>query len=422
MFAFVRPRGFSRLCGALAFGVLLLLPVPSLHAQPITLADALSRAATGDPAVAVIAAQRAAGDAAMRQAHVRPQDVVTVDVEDFARSGGYTPVASSQTTAWYERTWERGGKREARVGAARYERDVATQRSRLRQLDMLAQTQTAWVEALAADAEIPVAQERLAQAQRLEREVARRVNRALDPQFALERARTAVAQARLAHEQAVEKARIARVTLAAWWGADGDIRLDTSSFSQISADPLPDAQPIDIALMDAERDAAAARARLADANSVTDPTLRAGLRHYGQGNDVSIVVGGSIPLGGRQAQRGNVERAEAERRMAEAEIAVLKVQTKRDMDRILAQRAAILSEISRIDSAVLPSAERAVVLVRDGYNRGGTAFTFLEVAQAQQAMIDVYDRRIQLLRSYHLDGARLDRLTGRHAFLISSAE
>ncbi len=62
------------------------------------------------------------------------------------------------------------------------------------------------------------------------------------------------------------------------------------------------------------------------------------------------------------------------------------------------------------------------MLVRDGYNRGGTAFTFLEVAQAQQAMIDVYDRRIQLLRSYHLDGARLDRLTGRHAFLISSAE
>jgi cobalt-zinc-cadmium efflux system outer membrane protein len=423
MFAFVRPRGLPRLGDALAIGALLcLLPVPSVHAQVLTLADALSRVAAADPALAVIAAQRAAADASIRQADIKPQDVVTVDVEDFARSGGYTPVASSQTTAWYERTWERGGKREARVGAARSERDVTQQRGRLRQLDMLAQAQAAWVEALAADAEIPVAQERLAQAQRLEREVARRVNRALDPLFALERARTAVALARIAHEQAIEKARIARATLGAWWGADADFRLDTSGFSRISADPLANAQPIDIVLLDAERDAAAARARLADANSATDPTLRAGLRHYGQGNDVSIVVGGSIPLGGRQAQRGNVERAEAERRMAEAEIAVLKVQTKRDMDRILAQRAAILSEIKRIDSAVLPSAERAVVLVRDGYNRGGTAFTFLEVAQAQQAMIDAYDRRIQLLRTYHLDGARLDRLTGRHAFLLSSAE
>lgn len=105
MFAFVRPRGLPRLGDALAIGALLcLLPVPSVHAQVLTLADALSRVAAADPALAVIAAQRAAADASIRQADIKPQDVVTVDVEDFARSGGYTPVASSQTTAWYERT------------------------------------------------------------------------------------------------------------------------------------------------------------------------------------------------------------------------------------------------------------------------------------------------------------------------------
>ena len=80
---------------------------------------------------------------------------------------------------------------------------------------------------------------------------------------------------------------------------------------------------------EATRQGLAARARLAEANSAADPVLRAGLRHYGQGNDVSIVVGGSIPLGGRRAQRGNVEQAQAERRVAEAEIAVLRVQATR---------------------------------------------------------------------------------------------
>lgn len=420
MFPSVRLRAFPRLTVALLVSTL--FPTLPLAAQGLSLTDALSRVAQADPGVAVTGAQRDAATAAMRQAEVRPQDVVTVDLEDLARTGPYTPVASTQTTAWYERTWERGGKREARVGAARLSRDVTQQRGRLRQLDILAQAQAAWVEALAAEAEIPVALERLTLAQRLEREVARRVGRALDPLFALERARTAVAQARIAHEQAIEAARIARMSLAAWWGADGDVQIDTSSFSRLAPDPAADAQPIDVALLDAERDAATARARLAEANSATDPTLRAGLRHYGQGNDVSIVVGGSIPLGGRRAQRGNVEQAEAERRVAEAEIAVLRVQVKRDIDRLLAQRAAIVREINKIDNAVLPSAERAVMLVRDGYNRGGTAFTFLEVTQAQAAMIDAYDRRITLLKSYHLDGARLDRLTGRHAPLLASAE
>src|SRR3546814_14959088 len=61
------------------------------------------------------------------------------------------------------------------------------------------------------------------------------------------------------------------------------------------------------------------------------------------------------------------------------------------------------------DREVLPSAERAVVLVRDGFNRGGTAFTFLEVAQAQQAVIDARTRRLELFRRYHLDGVRHDQ-------------
>jgi outer membrane protein, heavy metal efflux system len=71
---------------------------------------------------------------------------------------------------------------------------------------------------------------------------------------------------------------------------------------------------------------------------------------------------------------------------------------------------------------VLPSAARAVTLVRDGFARGGTAFTFLEVNQAQQAVVDARSRRVELLRRFHLGGARLDRLTGRHASLLSSAE
>src|SRR3546814_3296923 len=70
-------------------------------------------------------------------------------------------------------------------------------------LDVLGQVQAAWVDVLAAEAAIPVADERLAVAQRLEREVARRVGRALDPLFAGERAHTAVAQARIARDQAV---------------------------------------------------------------------------------------------------------------------------------------------------------------------------------------------------------------------------
>lgn len=424
MFSNIVARPPARLRRALAIGAALaVLSVPSIGAaQTLSLSDALSRVAAGDPSVAANAARLRAADAAILQADVRPRDVVGVDAEDFAGTGPYSPVGRSQTTAWYERTLERGGKREARVGAARSEVGVTVERNRLRMLDLLAQVQAAWVDALAAEATIPIAEQRLAAAQLVETETGRRVGRALDPLFAGERARTAVAQARIALDQARENARIARASLAAFWGGTADYSLDPSSFGFAEAGAgAPESSP-DLALLTAERDAAGARVRLAETGNFSDPTGRVGVRHFGQGNDVAIMVGASIPLGSRTANRGNVARANAEAQAAEAEIAVTRVQVRREIDRLIAERATLATEIVRIEREVLPSAERAVVLVRDGFARGGTAFTFLEANQAQQAVVDARSRRVELLRRFHLNGARLDRLTGRHASLLASAE
>ncbi|EQB00739.1 TolC family protein [Sphingobium yanoikuyae] len=424
MFSFDRARAHARLAKmpVLCAVLPLFLYAQAASAQNLTLSDALARVASGDPVVAATAAQLQAANAAIAQADVRPRDVIGVDVEDFAGTGPYSPIDRSQTTAWYERTWERGGKREARIGAARSSVGVTSARTRLRMLDLLAQVQAAWVEALSAEAAVAVAGQRLAEAERVETEVRRRVAAALDPLFAAERAKTSVAQARIALDQAQAAARIARAYLAAWWGGTADYRLDTAPFTNLAAAPAAEGDLPDLALLDAERAAADARVRLAETGNAGDPTARVGVRHFGQGNDVALVVGGSIPLGNRSANRGNVERARADAQAAEAEIAVARVERRREIDRLTAERAALATEIVRLDREVLPGAERAVVMVRDGFRRGGTAFTFLEVSQASQAVIELRSRRIDLLRRFHLIGARLDRLTGRHLPLIASAE
>jgi len=424
MFSVFVARQPVRLRRALAIGAALAaLSAPSLGAaQDMSLSDALSRVATGDPAVAANAARLQVADAAITQADVRPRDVVGVDAEDFTGTGPYSPLDRSQTTAWYERTWERGGKREARIGAARSDIGIVSTRNRLRMLDLMAQVQAAWVEALATEAAISIAEQRLDAAQRVATETSRRVGRALDPLFAAERAKTTVAQARIALDQARENARIARVTLASYWGGTTDYKLDATPFDILETAAVAGDDSPDLALLAAERGAAGARVRLAETGNVGDPTARVGVRHFGQDNDVAIMVGGSIPLGNRAANRGNVARANAEAHAAEAEVAVARVQIGREIDRLVAERASLATEIARIEGEVLPSAERAVALVRDGFARGGTAFSFLEVNQAGQTVVDARSRRVELLRRFHLAGARLDRLTGRHASLLASAE
>lgn len=423
MFNPLRMRDLARGRYAMAVGaVYILLLSQSAPAQDLTLSDVLSRAAGTGPIPAVNMANIEVAKAGIVQAQVRPQPTIGVDVEDFVGTGPYSPVDRSQTTAWYEQSWERGGKREARLSAARAEMAVSVERGRLRMLDLLAQVQAAWVEALAAETAIPIAERRLATAARLEAEVKRRVARALDPLFAAERARGAVAQARISLDQSRETARNARANLATWWGGNADYQLDSGSFGTVTTSQGVSDQMVDLALLSAERDAAEARRRLAKTADFGDPRLRAGVRHFGDGNDVALMVGGAIPLGNRSANRGNVQRADAQHRAADAELAVVQAETERDVRRLVADNAAIASEIERIDREVTPSVVRAANLALDGFRRGGTAFTFLEITEAEKATLDVQIRRLDLLKRLHLNSARLDRLTGRHASLITIAE
>src|SRR3546814_11961555 len=105
------------------------------------------------------------------------------------------------------------------------------------------------------------------------------VGRALDPLCAGERAHTAVAQARIARDQAVETARIARASLAAWWGGGPDFRIDARTFFQ-AADMAPVGEDIvDLGLLDAERQAAEAWIKRSEERRVGNEcvsTLRSG--------------------------------------------------------------------------------------------------------------------------------------------------
>ncbi|MBR7620008.1 TolC family protein [Phenylobacterium sp. 20VBR1] len=392
-------------------------------AAPLTLPEALTRAAAYDPSLPAGAARVQAAEAGVRQAGVRPNPILGADLENFAGSGDIGLADRSEATLYYEQTWERGGKREARVDVARAELALARGRAVVRALDLMAEVQSAWVEALAAQAQVAVAEERLAVARRLEGEVERRVRAARDPLFSGERARTATAQARIDRDQALAAAEQARRLLASYWGGEPGFELNTSALEAATAWTHGQfGETPDLRLLATERDLSQARIAVERARAVQDPRWRAGLRHFGQSNDVAVIIGGSIPLGRNDTNRGGIERAQAERTAADADLAAARTEREREIARIAARREATLAEVARSDAEVVPSAARAVTLVRDGFNRGGGAFTYLEVAEAQRAVIEARSRRIELLKRFHLDGVRLDRLTGRHAALLSSAE
>ena len=150
---------------------------------------------------------------------------------------------------------------------------------------------------------------------------------------------------------------------------------------------------------------------------MTDPTVRAGVRYLGQGDNIALVVGGTLPLRRYDTNQAGIERAQAERTAAEVEIETARLSLARETAHLSRRIAAAAGESERIRAEVVPAAIRAVEQVRAGFNRGG--FQYIDIAEAENALFDVRARRVLVLRQLHLDQAALDRLTGRHANLVS---
>jgi len=388
----------------------------------LSLDEALRRSVRVDPALAPTEARRQASQASMRQADVRPNPALGVMVENFPTIGGGDLFRRTETTLSVEQRFERGGDRQARVSLAQAEGLLVDATARIKQLDRLEQVQRAWAEALAAQAELEIARERLDLAERFQTEVDRRVDMARDPLFAGARAEAELAQAQIDFDQAGIAVRVANISLARFWDGAADFTLGGETFADtrsalVVADGVAQA---DLDIFVAQRDIAIARVAVETARARSDATISAGVRHFGDGNDLGFVIGGSIPLGRYDQNLGAIDRARAEGLAAEGDLAAARIEREREIARLQVQVMARASEARRIGEETLPQAERAIVLVRDGFNRGG--FTYNDVISAQTALLQTRARRVAVLKQFHIDRARLDRLTGAHGDLILALE
>jgi cobalt-zinc-cadmium efflux system outer membrane protein len=393
----------------------------SAHAEPITLPKALSLAAEADPARPALAARLSAAEAGARQAAVRPNPVIGLEVEDVAGSGSYSLIDRAQATIYYQQSQERGGKRAARTALARNDIALARLRDDVRVLDLFHEVELVWIDAVAAEAEARLAADRLAIAERAQAEVGRRVRAARDPLFAGARADAQVAEARIALAQAMTKAANARHALSAFWGG-GEIEIDPAVLENLTAaeQVAGPASPTDLALLDAQRDLARAKVRVEESKAVQDPTWRAGLRYLNDGGDVAAIIGGSIPLGRYDTNRGAIDQARAAQTAADLDLIGAKTVFERKIAAVQASLAQKAGEARRIETEIIPANGRTVDLVREGFNRGG--FSYLDVLEAQKALIDARSRRLTVLKSFQIDRAQLNRLTGAYASLVPASE
>lgn len=392
-------------------------PAPTHPTGVLRLRDALAAALLGNPQLAARSHEVRAREAAVLQAGRLPNPTLSTEVEDLFGSGELSGASASQTTIQLGQLVELGGKRAARVRLATAQRRLAGFDYETERVVVFTQTTDAFVEVLAAQERLRLADQALAVARSVYDVAARRVDAGLASPAEEIRAGVAVDAADVEREHADHELENARTALAGSWGgvearferAEGDLA-DLPAPPALARLERSARESPQLARWAAElesRDAELARER---SQRIPDVTFAAGPRYKAGPDETALVFGVSLPLPVWDRNRDAIAEARHRRARAARERMAAEVRVTAAVRTALTSLRASTEEARMLEERVLPGIERALTVLQRGYERG--RHSQLEVLEIARARLAAREQRLRALVEAHHAALRLERLTG----------
>lgn len=382
-------------------------PVPS----SLTLAQALEEAAARSPAVVAAEAEVAAAESRIGQAGYRSNPELSLEVENVAGTGELRGINRMESTLAVNQRLDLGGRRAARVNAARAE--LAAQRLRLQiaRADLSRSVREQFAQAVAARERLEQANETVERAQELARVTRLLVEAGRDPPLRAVRARSALAQAQAGQAAAEADEAAARTSLAALFGVSAPVGGVSGSTLDLTPRQVAPERSLEVQLAAAERTAAEAAVREQIAETRLDPAVGVGVRHVRETGDFGLVAGVSMPIQIFDRNRGNIAAARANLAAAEARRAnTLATTTARARNAIAAVEAAE-RRVQALERAALPEASEGLRLAMRSYEEGRA--TLLELLDAQNAYTSAQTALTEARLALALATAELGRISAQ---------
>lgn len=382
-------------------------------ATAMPLATAFARALDTAPALrggdAVIAGARAFADQAGRW----PNPTIGFEVDEFAGNRALSGFDRAEVTGRLSQTFELGGKRAARRGAAAAEIAFTQAERDAARRNVLADTLEAYTAAAAARTRLTLADAQLTIIATIADQSARRLAAGDVAQVVADRAEVDRATALAARDRAQSDLGVAERSLGSLVGTPTAAAAPDWLTAAAAGPPLP-APDLDL-LPDAARFAASrarAEAGLATqrAQRIPDPTAFLGVRQLRGSDTTALVAGVSLPLPLFNRNGGAIARAQGEAIRANTDIEGQQRALARAIDRAIADEAAARRTLAVLDTRTLPAAKRVLELTQRGFTAG--ALPYRDLADALRAANEARFARVETLQAIQVARAQLLRITG----------
>lgn len=382
----------------------------------LTLDQAIAFALERNPELAALAQEMLATDAAVTQAGVLPNPEVVVGGDNLGNARKRE--AGEQAVGLVlGQLIELGGKRGARVKVAEAGRALAGWDFAAKRADLLQRVSQSFVDVLAAQQRLALAEELSRLAARFADAAAKRVQAGKVSPVEETRAKVALAGVQVELEQARRDLVAARKRLALLWN-DRVPRFERAVGNLDKMWVLPPYEWLtertgdnpDLARWTSAVEQRRAALEGERAKAVPDITINGGVSRFSTFNDYGYLVGVSAPIPVFNQNRGGI--LEANRRLDKAsdEQRAAETRVTADLAEAYERVAALRNEIETLRTSILPGAQSAFEAETRGYQLG--KFGFLDVLDAQRTLFAARGQYLRALADYQRGVSDLERLVG----------
>lgn len=398
-------------------------PVRAQDMAALTLDQAIALALAESPALAAFAARVDAAAAHGAQASALPNPELSVGMENIY--GDYDGLAEAEMTYGVSQLVELSGKRGNRIRIAGAEGEASLHARDAARLDLIRDVEIAYAETVAAQHEAALLSEEYDLAAQVRDSVAARVKAGKEPPVQEKKADIEHSTRRIALERARRDLETRKRNLVSLTGAGtGDFAVVIDSLPPVREPEAIESyrarlpENPDFKGLDSEVKQAEAGLSLEKAGAVPDPTISLGLKDFRSDNTQAFVAGVSFPLPVFDMNRAGVARAghalnavKLDRHGAQLSLDAALAKAHGDL-------ANAYGEAAVLKSAVLPGAEEAFYVAREGYEAG--KFGYLEVLDAQRTLFSARRQLNAAILDYHRSRAAIERMTAAYAQQPSS--
>ena len=346
----------------------------------------------------------------------------SIELENFAGSGLHSGTDLLETTLSLSKVLELGDKAKLRGDMSQNKAMLLRNDQDSKRLDLLAETTKRFIEVVTDQQRLVNANDSIDIAIRTKQVVEKRVKAGKSPTAELRRAKIKLSRSELKLEHAKHELETARLKLVTLWGemprGESQISFTTAAanlFEIEQAKPFESLvllleQNPDLVRFATEKRLAQSRTMLARSAGRSDMVVTGGLRHFNFTDDTALVLSLNVPFGSASRAAANIEESEI---MALREPLAYKQQYLKLYTTLFELHQEIkhtIDAVTALRNTIIPQAEQALKDYEKGYAAG--RYSFLELTEAQQLLIDLKLEVVNAASDYHRYRIEIERLTG----------